>query len=110
VLQVHLSYAQDDETALRIANEQWRTNVFSPPVCWDLELVEHFDEAARHVDPHDMHGSVLVSSDPGRHVAWLQDALDLGFEELYLHHVGQDQREFIDVFGSRVLPELGVGA
>src|SRR5919107_2726403 len=70
VLQVHLSYARDDETALRIAHEQWRTNVFSPPVCWDLELVEHFDEAARHVDPEDVHRSVLVSSDPARHAAW----------------------------------------
>jgi len=110
VLQVHLSYAHDDDTALRIAHEQWRTNVFSPPVCWDLELPEHFDEAARHVDAHDMHGSVLVSSDPARHVAWLQEALELGFEELFLHHVGQDQLEFIEVFGSRVLPELGVGA
>jgi probable non-F420 flavinoid oxidoreductase len=109
VLQVHLSYARDDDTALRIAHDQWRTNVFSPPVCWDLELVEHFDEAARHVDPEDMRGSVLVSSDPARHVAWLQEAVGLGFEELFLHHVGRDQREFIDVFGARVLPELGAG-
>jgi probable non-F420 flavinoid oxidoreductase len=109
-LQVHLSYARDDETALRIAHEQWRTNVFSPPVCWDLELAEHFDEAARHVDPEDVQGSVLVSSDPARHAAWLRDALDLGFEELYLHHVGQQLGEFIDVFGDRVLPELGVSA
>ncbi len=109
VLQIHLSYAGDDETALRIAHDQWRTNVFSPPVCWDLELAEHFDEAARHVDPLDMHGSVLVSSDPARHVAWLQDAVDLGFEELYLHHVGQDLREFVEVFGERVLPELQGG-
>src|ERR671921_2880193 len=93
VLQVHLSYASDEATALRIAHEQWRTNVFSPPVCWDLELAEHFDEAARHVDPEDVRGSVLVSSDPGRHLAWLHDAAALGFEELYLHHVGQDQRE-----------------
>jgi len=107
VLQVHLSYAGDDETALRIAHDQWRTNVFSPPVCWDLELAEHFDEASRHVDPPDMHGSVLVSSDPARHAAWLHDAVELGFEELYLHHVGQEQQEFIDVFGARVLPELG---
>src|SRR5215212_3167994 len=106
VLQVHLSYAGDDETALRIAHDQWRTNVFSPPVCWDLELAEHFDEASRHVDPPDMHGSVLVSSDPARHAAWLHDAVELGFEELYLHHVGQEQQEFIDVFGARVLPEL----
>jgi probable non-F420 flavinoid oxidoreductase len=106
VLQVHLSYARDDETALRIAHDQWRTNVFSPPVCWDLELVEHFDEAARHVKPDDMHGSVLVSSDPARHAAWINDAVALGFDEVYLHHVGQEQREFIDVFGNRVLPEL----
>ncbi len=105
-LQVHLSYARDDDTAVRIAHDQWRTNVFSPPVCWDLELVEHFDEAARHVGPEDVHGSVLVSSDPARHAAWLHEAIDLGFDELYLHHVGQEQDEFIDVFGSRVLPEL----
>jgi probable non-F420 flavinoid oxidoreductase len=109
VLQVHLSWAATEEEALRIAHDQWRTNVFSPPVCWDLELVEHFDEAARHVDPEDMRGSVLVSSDPARHVAWLQEAVGLGFEELFLHHVGRDQREFIDVFGARVLPELGAG-
>jgi probable non-F420 flavinoid oxidoreductase len=106
VLQVHLSYAGDDDTALAIAHDQWRTNVFSPPVCWDLELAEHFDEAARHVAPEDMHGSVLVSSDPARHLAWLQDAVALGFDEVYLHHVGQDLREFVDVFGERVVPEL----
>jgi len=106
VLQVHVSYARDDETALAIAHDQWRTNVFAPPVCWDLELAEHFDEAARHVDPEDMHGSVLVSSDPARHLAWLREAVELGFDEVYLHHVGQEQREFIEVFGERVVPDL----
>jgi hypothetical protein len=30
---------------------------------------------------------------------------ELGFEELYLHPVGEDD-EFIDVFGSEVLPRL----
>src|SRR5690606_3615295 len=35
-LQVHLSYAADEETALGIAHEQWRTNVFASPLCWDL--------------------------------------------------------------------------
>ncbi|MBA3303432.1 MAG: TIGR03885 family FMN-dependent LLM class oxidoreductase [Acidimicrobiia bacterium] len=107
-LQVHLSYADDEETALRIAHDQWRTNVFSPPVCWDLELAEHFDEAAMHVRPEDMHGSVLISSDPARHAAWLSELIDIGFDEIYLHHVGQEQLEFIDVFGSEVLPQLDV--
>jgi alkanesulfonate monooxygenase SsuD/methylene tetrahydromethanopterin reductase-like flavin-dependent oxidoreductase (luciferase family) len=49
---------------------------------------------------------VLVSADPAQHAAWLQDFVDLGFDEIYLHHVGQEQREFLDVFGAKVLPQV----
>ena len=35
--QVHLSYATTDDQARSIAHEQWRSNVFPPPICWDLE-------------------------------------------------------------------------
>ena len=106
VLQVHVAWATDEEEALRVAHDQWRTNVFAPPVCWDLELVEHFDEASRHVRPEDLRGPVLVSSDPARHLAWLRDAAELGFDEINLHHVGGRQEAFIDAFGEHVLPEL----
>lgn len=108
-LQVHLSYAADEQTALDVAYDQWRSNVFDPPVCWDLELVEHFDVVAQKVRPEDLRGPVLVSADVGRHVAWLEEFIALGFDEVYLHHVGQDQRAFVDVFGERVLPALGTG-
>jgi probable non-F420 flavinoid oxidoreductase len=105
-LQVHLSWASDEDEALRIAHDQWRTNVFSPPLCWDLATVEEFDEAARHVRPEDMRGSVLISSDLDRHVEWMNELIELGFDEIYLHHVGQDQDSFIETFGERVLPKL----
>ena len=105
-LQVHLSWAATDEEALRIAHDQWRTNVFAPPLCWDLQTVEQFDEAAKHVRPEDVRASVLVSADTGRHVAALQELAPLGFDQIVLHHVGQDLRPFIDAFGERVLPEL----
>ena len=108
VLQVHLSYARDEQTALRIAHEQWRTNVFAPPLCWDIDSVETFDEAAKHVPPEAMRDSVLVSSDPKQHTQWLHDLVEIGFDEVYLHHVGQEQQEFIDVFGAEVLPQLDV--
>jgi probable non-F420 flavinoid oxidoreductase len=105
-VQVHLSWAPDDHEALRIAYDQWRTNVFRPPLCWDLETVEQFDVAAQHVRPDDVRDSVLVSADLGRHRAWLHELGELGFEQIHLHHVGQDPRAFIDAFGDRVLPEL----
>jgi probable non-F420 flavinoid oxidoreductase len=106
VLQAHVSWARTEEEALLIAHDQWRTNLFGPPVCWDLEMVEHFDEAARHVRPEDVRAGVLVSSDPAQHVAWIEEAAALGFDEVNLHHVGQEQGPFIEAFGRHVLPAL----
>jgi probable non-F420 flavinoid oxidoreductase len=106
VLQVHLSWAPSEEEALRIAHDQWRTNVFDPPICWDLETPEAFDVAARLVRPEDVAAKVLVSSDLQRHVAWLQELAALGFDDIALHHVGQDLDPFIAAFGEHVLPAL----
>ena len=103
---MHLSWAPDEEEALAIAHDQWRTNLFQPPLCWDLHTVEQFDEAARFVRPEDLHAGVLISSDLGRHRAWLAELAELGFAQIQLHHVGQDLSPFIDAFGARVLPEL----
>lgn len=105
-LQVHLSWAPDEDEAIKIAYDQWRTNVFGPPLSWDAATVEEFDEAARHVRPEDMHGPVLISADVARHAEWLNDFAEIGFDEIYLHHVGREQHPFIEEFGSKVLTEL----
>jgi probable non-F420 flavinoid oxidoreductase len=107
-LQVHLSWAGDEETALAVAHDQWRTNVFEPSLAFELELPEQFDAAARFVTPEDVRAAVLVSADLGRHAGWLGEYAELGFDRLYLHEVGQGehQRRFIDAFGSKVIPAL----
>jgi probable non-F420 flavinoid oxidoreductase len=109
-LQIHLAYAPDEDTALAIAHDQWQTNVFPPPICWDLELPEMFENVARFVRPEDVRRPVLVSSDPERFVGWLSEFAELGFERIYLHHVGKEQRAFIDAFGERVLPTFAGSA
>jgi probable non-F420 flavinoid oxidoreductase len=105
-VQVHVSWAEGEDEALRIAHDQWRTNVFPPPIPWDLATVEEFDVAATHVRPEDMRGVVLVSADLGQHAAWIRELAEIGFDAIYLHHVGQEQRRFIEAFGEHVLPEL----
>jgi hypothetical protein len=39
-------------------------------------------------------------------VEWIQELSALGLDALYVHHVGQEQRGFIDAFGDHVLPAL----
>jgi probable non-F420 flavinoid oxidoreductase len=109
-LQVHLSWAPSEEDAVRIAHEQWASNVFSSELNWELELTSQFDAAARFVSPDDVAGGidgpVLTTSDTARMTAWLAELAGIGFDGIYLHHVGQDQQPFIDTFGDKVLPEL----
>ncbi|MEO3811495.1 TIGR03885 family FMN-dependent LLM class oxidoreductase [Sphaerisporangium sp. B11E5] len=105
-LQVHLSWAPTEAEAEAIAHDQWRSNVFGPPVCWDLELVEHFDVVSEHVTVEQVRRVVNVSADLERHIDWLRGYAALGFDRIYLHHVGQDLLPFIDAFGAKVLPVL----
>ena len=105
-LQVHLSWDPDEATAEAVAHDHWRTNVFDSTLTWNLELPEQFDAAAKHVTAADVREKVLVSSDLGRQLAWLQEYVELGVDSLYLHHVGQTQDAFIDAFAEKVLPEL----
>jgi probable non-F420 flavinoid oxidoreductase len=105
-LQVHLSWAESEEEARSVAHEQWRSNVFGPPVCWDLETAEHFDVVSEDVSVERVAGVVNVSSDLGWHAKTIREYAELGFEEIYLHHVGREQERFLEVFGERVLPEV----
>jgi hypothetical protein len=106
---VHVSWAPEQAQAEALAYDQWRSNVFAPPVCWDLETVEHFDAVSADVPAQRVAEVVNVSADLGRHVGWLEEYAQLGFDQIALHHVGQEQRGFIDAFGAEVLPKLRPG-
>ncbi|CAN5767956.1 MAG: TIGR03885 family FMN-dependent LLM class oxidoreductase [Actinomycetota bacterium] len=110
VLQVHLSWAPTQAEAEGIAYDQWRSNVFADPVCWDADSPQAFDAMAEHVGMASVQQAVRVSSDLGQHREWLAEYADLGFEDVYLHHVGQDQQAFIDAFGAHVLPRVATTA
>jgi probable non-F420 flavinoid oxidoreductase len=105
-LQVHLSWAPTEAEAEEIAYDQWRSNVFAPPVCWDLDTAEHFDVVSEHVTMEQVRSVVNISADLERHTDWLRGYAALGFDRIYLHHVGQDLTPFIDTIGAKVLPAL----
>ena len=105
-LQIHLSWGPSMAAAERLAHEQWAGNAVGAPLTWDIATVEGFDAAARHVGMDAIHEGVRISDDVAQHTAWLKEYEELGFEDLYLHFVGQEQAPFIDAFGSQVLPEF----
>lgn len=106
-IQVHVSYAADEETATAVAVDQWRSNCVPSDLAWELQMPRDFEAATRFVPEEEVRRNVLISADPAQHAAWLHEYADLGFTSLYVHHVGVEQEEFIDTFGAKVLPQLG---
>jgi G6PDH family F420-dependent oxidoreductase len=100
-MQVGLNWGENETLALQGAYEQWRYNIIGGEVNWELRSPEDFELATRYVRPEDMHQSILISSSLDQHVEWLSSFIELGFEELQLHQVGRNQRQFIDSFGER---------
>ena len=110
MVQVKVAYDRDDATALRRAHEQWRGNIFASDVLATLALPEQFEAAAEFVRPEDVAEHVHISSDASRHAAWIAEYAEMGFDAVYVHNVGTAQREFIDAYAERVLPQMiGVG-
>ena len=105
-LQLHLSWAPNVEEAERIAFDQWRSNVLGAPLAWDIATVEGFDAASEHITLDSVRQAVRISEDLDQHVAWIREYADLGFDDIYLHFVGQDQAAYLDAFGTHVLPKV----
>jgi len=92
IIQVHLSWAPTDEDALFPKQ--------------DIRSPFDFEQMARLVRPEDFAGRMLITSDLEAHRREIQKFADMGFDRIYLHNVGRNQREWIEAFGREVLPGI----
>ena len=106
-LQVALSFAPTDAEAEQAAYDQWRHCALPAHLLADLDTPAAFDTRCDAADRPDVLARVRSSSDFARHVEWLHADCALGYGRIYLHNVAREhQRLFIDLCGTRLLPEL----
>src|SRR6266581_9148681 len=105
ILQLHLSWAPTDDEAMRNAMTEWPNGGMKFPKA-DIRSPNDFAQMAKLVRPEDFQGRMLISADPDAHRREIQKFIDLGFDRVYLHNVGRNQLEWIDVFAKQVLPKL----
>jgi len=105
ILQLHLSWAETDELAVRNAMEEWPNGGMKFPKA-DIRSPGDFEQMAKLVRPEDFAGRMVMSADLEVHRTHIQKFLDMGFGQIYLHNVGRNQAEWIEAFGREVLPGL----
>ena len=105
LLQIHVSWAPTQEAAEQNALTEW-PNGGMPFPKQDIRNPEDFESMAKLVRIENFTNRVLISADLEEHTAKIQQFVDMGFDEIYLHNVGRDQAAFIDAFSEKVLPNL----
>ena len=95
---------RSNERPSTLGDAHWRRDVFAPPACWDIDTAPVFDGVSEDVPLERAEQAVDGSASRGAHPARLAEYAGLGFDKIFLHHVGQQQEAFVDAFGEKVLP------
>lgn len=106
ILQVHLSLAESDEAAFAIARAQWTNGLLSPPQTWDLEQPEDFEAAVAGLDRNELRKAVLIDHDASALAGRIAGLAEIGFDRVYLHHVGTEQSYFLAAAEAELIPAL----
>ena len=108
MLQIHLSWAPTDDEAMDNALREWPNGGMAFPK-QDIKNPEDFALMAKLVRPEHFTNRCEVASSLEAQTENIQHYVDMGFDEIHLHNVGRNQKEFIEVFGREVLPNLRLG-
>lgn len=104
--QVTVCWAEREAAARETAHEWWPNTALPGELAQDLPTPVHFEQAAQLVTADDVAETVVCGPDADRHIDGIQTFVDAGFDHVYVHQVGPDQRGFFSFYEEEVLPSF----
>jgi G6PDH family F420-dependent oxidoreductase len=104
--QVTVCYAADEASARKTVHEIWPNAALPGELTQELRTPQHFEQASEMVTADELAEMIPCGSDVGRHVDALKRYIDAGYDHVYIHQVGPDQRSFFRFYAEEVLPAL----
>ena len=102
--QVTVCWAESEAAARATAFQWWPNAGLRGTLSQELPLPSHFEQAAEMVSEDDIADAVACGPDPAVHLAKIQEYLDAGFDHVYIHQVGPDQRGFLEFYEKTCCP------
>ena len=105
--QVHVCWAEDEASARKTAHTRWPNAAVPGELSAELPLPRHFEQAAQVLTEEDTAKLVVCGPDPQRHIEKIRAYAEAGFDHVYVHQIGPDQRGFMEFYRREVMPQLG---
>lgn len=102
--QVKVAWANRVEDAQDLAFELWPTSGLSGELSQELPTPSHFEQATSVLHKEDVVGAFPCGPDPQAHIDAIQKYVDVGYDEIYITQVGEDQEGFLRFYEREILP------
>jgi G6PDH family F420-dependent oxidoreductase len=93
---MHVAYDTDADAALKRAHELWPNIAMQGSLSQELPKPSDFEGAAPMVSPDDVAENVPHGPDPAKYRAMIDDFEQAGFTHVYIHQIGENQKEFCE--------------
>jgi G6PDH family F420-dependent oxidoreductase len=103
---MHCAYDTDAKSGLERATKEWPNLALKGPLGQELATPSDFEEAAAMVDEEDIAESTPYGPDPAPYLEQIEKYDDAGFTHVYIHQIGENQREFCEWAARELLPKL----
>jgi coenzyme F420-dependent glucose-6-phosphate dehydrogenase len=99
-------WAKDNSEARRTARRHWPNAAIEGELTQELRVPAHFEQTARMITEDDVAVAVVCGPDSDQHFDAIKKYADLGFNGVWIHQVGLDQKGFFEFYEREVFPKL----
>lgn len=104
--QMTVCWAPTEAEGRRTAHEWWPTSGLTGQLSQELRTVAHFEQAAKLVDEERATADIPCGPDAARHLESIQQYIDAGYDQIYIHQIGPDQAGFLRFYAQEILPQF----
>ena len=104
--QLNVCWAEDATTARKTVHQVWPNAGVPGQLSQDLPTFTHFEQASQLVGEEDATKSVSCGPDVEPVLESVRKFVDAGYDHLYFHQIGPDQRGFFEFWTRSLQPAL----
>ena len=106
MIELNVAYTDDVDAAVNVMKEYWAGTFVPALFNQKIYTPSMSAENGESVGADTMKKQMCISADPEVHARFIQQYIDLGFDNLIIHSAGPDQMAFIHGYGRDVLPRF----
>lgn len=103
---IKVCWATDEESARKTAHRLWASSGVPGEASQELSMPAHFEQAADLVTPEQLAEKIPCGPDPQQHLEAIRRYVDVGFDEIHISQIGDDQAGFLRFFRDELAPRL----